>query len=306
MSVAVVIVSWNCRAILDECLAALPHDVRVVVVDNASSDGTVEHLRAAWPTVRVIANQENRGFAAANNQGFSLVDDADYVLVLNPDAILAPDAIRTGVAIMEQDPDIGLLGLRLLNSDGTLQPSSLAFPRFGINLLETFGAERLLPRAWQERALLGTYWAHDERRDVDWVFGAWMLLRRRALKEAGGFSEEYFLYGEDMALCKRIWDAGWRVHFSPALGATHRRNQSAKQRSFEWRLRLSKQGKYLFCKREHGELYARALQVQDLVGATLRTLRNNPDPAQREISKTDRKVVWELLRERITPRRPVG
>lgn len=304
MKLAIVIVSWNCRAMLDECLAAVPRATTVVVVDNASSDGTVEHVRAAWPHVRVIANQENRGFAAANNQGFSLVDDADYVLVLNPDAILAPGALDFAIDYLEQHRDIGLLGLRLLNSDGTLQPSSLSFPRFDTNLIESFGLQRFLPRAWQERALLGTYWAHDQPRDVDWVFGAWMLLRRRALKEAGGFSEEYFLYGEDMALCKRVWDAGWRVHFHPTLGATHRRNQSAKQRSFEWRLRLSKQGKYLFCKRQHGELYARAMQVQDLVGATLRTLRNSPDPAQREISRTDRKVVWEALWQQIRSTRP--
>ena len=232
--VSIIIVNWNVRELLHACLQSvydqggLPAEaMRVIVVDNASGDGSAEMVRTRFPQVRLIANTDNVGFGRANNQ--ALPDCVGpYVLLLNPDTVVEPGAIAGLVQAMDAAPDISVIGCRLLNGDRTLQRwTGGAYPRL-LNLANHyFFLDRLLPSAWRPMPL---YLDRDVRDDidVDWVSGACMMLRAGDL---GGqlFNTEYFMYGEDMELCHRLKKAGGRVVYSPKVSIIHYQGESMKK-----------------------------------------------------------------------------
>jgi GT2 family glycosyltransferase len=212
----IVIVSFNCRAALRQCLpplAAMP----VVVVDNASTDGTAAMLQADFPAVHLIANPENRGFAAACNQGL-VATTGEFVLLLNPDTRPERRVWERLLEIMAIHPTVGACGPRLLNPDGTLQPSCRAFPTLLVTLADEFG--------WRRRSRL-SHWPHDQTRAVDQLMGACLLLRRAALDQVGLFDERFFLYFEEVDLCRRLKQAGWEVRFVHDVSLVHTGGQSS-------------------------------------------------------------------------------
>jgi GT2 family glycosyltransferase/glycosyltransferase involved in cell wall biosynthesis len=219
--VSVVIVSYNTRGMLHRCLEALIAQalpMQVLVVDNASTDGSVDMVREEFPAVELKVLDDNAGFARANNVAFDECRGR-YVLLLNSDAFLEEGALRELLATAKRHPDAGAIGARLLNPDGTLQRSAWPFPRTARLLLEAFGVHRILRRT----ALLedlGT-WSHDEEREVDFLIGACLLLRSDALREVDGFDEEFWLYGEEADMQRRMADRGWRVILAPNAVATH-------------------------------------------------------------------------------------
>lgn len=206
-----------------DCLTALYTDLgslpaEVFVVDNASSDGSVDAVRAAFPQVKVIENPKNAGFGAANNQALSQAT-GEYLLLLNSDAFPRPGAIAALIDCLRSNPRAAAVGPRLLNKDGTLQRSCYKFPSPARAWLENLWMSALLP----QHPLIGDYqqWAHDEERVVDFVIGACMLVRREAYVDVGGFDEGFFMYAEETDWQRRMADQGWQVHFTPTAEVVH-------------------------------------------------------------------------------------
>jgi N-acetylglucosaminyl-diphospho-decaprenol L-rhamnosyltransferase len=220
---AVVVVNHDAGPHLDRCLrsvlgAAGGLALEVVVVDNASTDGS-ERAAAAVPGVRLIANPDNRGFSAAANQGIRATR-APWVFLLNPDAEVRAGTLAALVERAERDPRVAVVGPLLRNADGTVYPSGRRVP----SLVEAVGHAFLSP-FWPGNPFTRRYriedWDRRTEREVPWVSGAAMLLRREAVEEVGLLDEGYFLYFEELDLCTRLRERGWRVLFTPVLEVLH-------------------------------------------------------------------------------------
>jgi len=220
--VSIVVVSWNAREHLRRCISSIARHTRdvtleFVVVDNASSDGTVAALQRDYPDLKIVANARNLGFARAGNQGMSAAA-GELLLLLNPDTYVEDDVIGRAVRFMATRPEIGMLGCRLRYPDGRLQHNANRALSVRRSLLERLWLYKLIPRSRRARFLLDGYWDHDEEADVDWLAGAFMLLRRELFAASGGFDERFFMYGEDSEWCMRLRRMGHRVVFTPAPG----------------------------------------------------------------------------------------
>ncbi|MCA1726566.1 MAG: glycosyltransferase family 2 protein [Actinobacteria bacterium] len=228
--ISVVVVSWNGRELTEACLDSLAKqdleeaELEVLVVDNGSTDGSAETL-AARVGVRLIANPDNRGFGRAANQGIR-ASQGELVLLLNNDTELPdPSAVREAAAFMDAHPDAGALGVRLENADGSLQISCARFRSLAAEVRNSIPVRLLLgPRP---EALWYTEADHQRTGPVDWVMGAFLLLRRSALEQVGLLHEGEHLYGEDHDLCYRLAGRGWRTYFLSTVRAVHVGNASA-------------------------------------------------------------------------------
>jgi N-acetylglucosaminyl-diphospho-decaprenol L-rhamnosyltransferase len=219
---AAVVVNYNAGAALVACIASVLAQEpapELVVVDNASTDGSLGALRQAHPGVRIVQSGGNLGYARAANLGIAATD-APVVAVLNPDTVLEPGAGRALTARFALEADLGAAGPRLHNPDGSVYPSARQIP----SLVDAAG-HGLLFFFWPDNPFTGRYretGADPARpRDVDWVSGAAIWLRRAALDDVGGWDERYFMYVEDVDLCWRLRRAGWRVAYEPAGTVEH-------------------------------------------------------------------------------------
>ena len=221
---AVVIVNYNAGEYLASCVASVVAAsgglaLDVLVVDNASHDGSARAAAARTPEVRLLENPTNRGLSAAWNQGARAVD-APWLLFLNPDAEILRGDLGAFVQAGEQRPDVALLGPLIRNPDGTIYESGRPFPgvvqAVGHAFLGPFVPGNRFTRAYRQ-----TQWDRSTERETDWVSGAAMLLRRSAFEQVGGFDEEFWLYGEELDLGTRLRDAGWKVLATPALEVVH-------------------------------------------------------------------------------------
>ena len=229
---SVIIVNWNVRDLLRRCLhsilASLPAcQLEIIVVDNGSTDGSPEMVRTEFPQVHLMANPDNRGFTAANNQGLA-VARGRYVLLLNPDTEVVGDALETLVAFADAHPDVGVVGPQLLNPDGTVQSSRRRFPTLATALLESTWLQPYAPRR-----LLARYYVldrpDDEVQDVDWVTGAALMARREAVEQVGPLDEGFFMYSEELDWCRRFRAAGWQVVYLPTARVIHYEGKSSEQ-----------------------------------------------------------------------------
>jgi GT2 family glycosyltransferase len=242
---SVVIVSWNVRDLLRRCLSSITRDrrtkedfgpptkspqplVEIIVVDNASTDGSAKMVREKFPDVGLIANARNLGFSRANNQGLAL-STGRYTLILNPDTEIIGDALATMVDYMDGHPEVGALGPQLRYPDGSLQPSRRRFPTMATALVES----TVVQEWWADNAILRRYYMADtpdnEVQAVDWLVGACLLVRRKAWEEVGGLDERYFMYSEELDWCRRIKDAGWGVVYLPTATVIHHEGKSSEQ-----------------------------------------------------------------------------
>jgi N-acetylglucosaminyl-diphospho-decaprenol L-rhamnosyltransferase len=221
---AVVVVNHNSGAFLARCLASVfaaagDVSIDVVVIDNASGDGSAREAAGEYPTARVIENPVNRGFAAAANQGIRATA-APFALLLNPDAQINGGTLAALLKMAEERPRAGAIGLLVRNPDGSVQPSARKVP----GLLESLGHAFLgpvLPNNRFTRSYTMAGWDRATEREVEWISGSAMLLRREAYDELDGFDEGYFMYVEDVDLCTRMRKAGWTVLFSPEVEVVH-------------------------------------------------------------------------------------
>jgi len=255
---SVCIVNWNTREQLRRCLRSLRDhaeglELQVIVVDNASADGSAEMVRAEFAAregegetvgwkVELIANADNRGYAAGNNQALARAE-ALQVLLLNPDIVVKPGALRALAACAERHPKAGAVAPRLVYPDGRLQASCRSFPTPDIVLYEALGLSRLFSRSRRFGKYRMTWWDYDDERPVDQPMASALMLRREALEAmgdaavgaagrgpiAGAFDEDFPIFFNDVDLCKRLWDAGWEIWFTPKAEMVHEHGASTSQ-----------------------------------------------------------------------------
>lgn len=235
IDLSVVIVSWNTCRLLDECLASVQQELahqgekmnliaEVFVVDNGSTDGSVEMVRTRYPGVVLIANHHNPGFAGANNQALTLACGR-YSLLLNPDTVVLADGFGALVRFMDAQPHAGAAGSRLLNADRTLQTSCSPAPTLARELWRMFHLDWLHPYGEYDMRR----WPPTQPRRVDIVQGAAMLVRRSTQEQVGLLDASYFMYSEEVDWCTRIKRAGWKIYWVPSSQIVHFGGQSARQ-----------------------------------------------------------------------------
>jgi hypothetical protein len=221
---SVIIVSWNTRDQLCDCLDSIfcgrpDFELDVIVVDNASDDGSREMVRREFPRVRLIENKENAGFAAACNRG---ADSAAgrFLLFLNPDTLVQPGTLAGALAFMEGHPEAGIMGCRTLNPDGSLQASAFAFPTPLRAFAVVTGLNRFLK--------LSSFTDHSVLSTPDYVQGSFLMIGKKLFDDCGRFDDRFFLYAEEVDLCLRVRAAGFKTYYFPGVAITHRGGGSSR------------------------------------------------------------------------------
>lgn len=230
MTLSVVIVSWNTKDLLRQCLSSLFAELNqvellttVFVVDNASIDGSAEMIRTEFPSVTLLANKENKGFGVANNQVLTTVK-SDYYLLLNPDTKVLLGAIKILVAFARQHPQAGIVSPQLLNADGTVQLSCRRFPSIRGMIYGLLGL-----KAGNKSDYLMRDFDHRSTKEVDQPEGACLLIRKEVFDKVGVFDERFFMLFEEVDLCFRVKQAGWQIWFVPEAQIIHYYGQAIKQ-----------------------------------------------------------------------------
>jgi len=242
--VSVVIVSWNARAFLLECLRSIRAfsgevKVEIIVVDNASQDGSVEAVETQFREVRLIRNSENMGFAKANNIGISLATGR-YLCLINSDVKVLNGCVKNLCEYMDAHPEIGLIGPKILNPDLTIQSSCRHFPSLWNNFCPAVGLDKVFPRSRFFGGEHMFYFPYDRIARVDVIVGCFMMVRRQVLDSVGLLDERFFIYAEDIDWCKRFWKAGWQVMFFPEARAIHHRGGSSSKAPLRFALEQGK------------------------------------------------------------------
>ena len=232
MRLSVIIVNYNVKAFLENALVSVRKAMtgragEVIVVDNASDDGSAEMVTQKFSDVTLMVNDHNLGFAAANNLGMKEAQ-GEYILLLNPDTIVQEDTFRVLLDFFEQHEEAGLAGCKILNSDGTLQLACRrSFPTPWVAFTKIAGLSNLFPKSRLFGKYNLEYLNPDETYEVDAVSGSFMFFRRKVLDEVGGLDEQFFMYGEDLDWCYRVKQAGWKVYYVPSTQIIHYKGQSA-------------------------------------------------------------------------------
>lgn len=278
---SIIIVSWNVRDLLRECLASLtkdegpktkdvassssvlrPSSTEIIVIDNASADGSVEMVTREFPQVRLIANAENRGFTGGNNQGIAAAAGRD-VFFLNPDTVVTVDALARLTGYLDEHADVGVVGPQLRYGDGGLQSSARRFPTFCSALFESTPLEWHWPgNPWARWYRMEDQSTVEESaaQEVDWLVGAALMTRRAVLDQVGGFDEGYFMYSEELDWCRRVKASGWRVVYLPAAQIVHYEGKSSEQVVAARHIRFQT-SKVRYFRKFHGRMKATALRA---------------------------------------------
>jgi GT2 family glycosyltransferase len=234
VDVSVIIVNWNTKQLLRDCISSVYEhsddiDYEIIVIDNASTDGSTEMVKADFPQVVLIENPDNRGFATANNQGIAIAKGR-YVLLLNSDTVVLNDAIANTVRFADENPKTAVIGCRVLNPDKTLQRTCFMYPSVFNMLLSSTYLYKLFPKNRFFGREQMTWWDRDDIRRVDVVTGCYMLVRQDAIEQVGMMDENFFMYGEETDWCYRFQKSGWEVMFAPVGEIIHFGGQSTAQR----------------------------------------------------------------------------
>jgi GT2 family glycosyltransferase len=292
--VSLILVSFNTREVLRESLQSVEREkgnlrLEIFVVDNDSRDGSVAMVEEEFPHVQLIRSSVNLGFGAANNVALEIAQGR-YILLLNSDAFLCPDSLRLAVEYMDADPSVGLAGGRLVGRDHALQPSARMFPSILSDFLVLTGLAHKFPKS----RFFGRFdrtWADPmQDAEVDWVPGAFSIIRSEALKKVGFFDPEFFLYSEEVDLCRRIQQAGYRIMYWPKIVVIHIGGESSRQiktlemssagaQLIRWRMRST----LLYYRKHHGA-GAWMAKMLELALYRLTALRNSlsSDPLRKE------------------------
>jgi len=242
VDVSIIIVAWNVRQLLRDCLKSVYEqtkgvDFEVIYVDNASTDGSVQMVREHFPDVRIIENERNQGFIKANNQAIRIARGR-YVLLLNSDTVLLNNAIAKTVEFADANPQAAVVGCKVLNPDLTLQRTCFMFP----SVLNLFLAATYLYKIFPKSRFFGrehmTWWDFNDAREVETICGCFSLVRKQAIDKVGLMDERYFVYGDDPDWCYRFKKAGWKVMFSPEGRIIHYGGQTTSQKARAFRLQL--------------------------------------------------------------------
>lgn len=259
---SIIIVNWNTKHLLQKCLCSIQRNTsgisyEIIVSDNASKDGSQEMVSKEFPEVKLIKNDSNLGFAKANNIGIREAKGV-YILLLNSDTEVQGDVLRRSIEFFNTDDEkTGILGCKLRNPDGTLQPSCFNFVTisriFTVKVSRALDIESFMPN----RLLLAyNNWQHDHERKVDYVKGAFMMIRSKLIDEVGLLDEDYFMYGEEADFCYRANISGWVTKFVPLESVIHYGGGSAKNKPS---IKTKKErfiSRYHFFNKNYGKIYA--------------------------------------------------
>ena len=234
MDVSVIIVNWNTKKLLRDCLSSVYEhagdiDYEIIVIDNASTDGSAEMVKSDFQQVILIENSDNRGFAAANNQGIAFAK-GKYVLLLNSDTVVLDNAIAKTVRFADKNPQAAVTGCKVLNPDRTLQRTCFMFPSVLNMLLSSTYLYKLFPKNGFFGREQMTWWDRNDVRPVDVVTGCIMLVRQEAIEQVGMMDEQFFMYCEETDWCYRFWKKDWKVMFAPVGEIIHFGGQSTAQK----------------------------------------------------------------------------
>lgn len=320
--VSIILVSFNTKGLLDRCLAAIHESagslsVEIIFVDNASQDGSAQYIREKYPECRLLVSDVNLGFGPANNWGWSLATGR-FILALNTDAFLVGNALEGSLRRLESQPEVGAVGCRLIGEKGEWQPSARTFPTPWTEFLVLSGLSSRFPQSKVFGAPDMTYAPQDQDLECDWVPGAFLLVRREVLEQVGFFDERFFLYYEEVDLCRRIRKAGWKLQFWPEFSTIHIGGASAsmfgerlvsrsgKQLAF-WRL----QSQYLYHRKNGRPWSAWASMALERMLNQVRRRRNvKADVAKAEESATMLALIKEAWTAtsggRVCPPKPWG
>ncbi len=303
---SVIIVSWNVRDLLRDCLRSVLAGagglvLELIVVDSGSADGTAEMVREEFPQVHLIARPDNVGFPKGNNLGLE-VANGRYILLLNPDTVVVGEALPTAVAYLAAHPAVGMVGCQLLNSDGSVQSSRRRFPTLMTAVYESTWLQPLAPRQ-----LLRHYYAEDvaddETAEVDWVMGAFLLTRREIIAQVGGMDEAYFMYSEELDWCKRIKAAGWQVVYLPTAQVIHHQGKSSEQASTQRHIHFNR-AKLRYFRKYHGRLPALLLRLILLLNFAAQLLLETAKGIvghKRPLRWQRARAYWQVLRSGLRP-----
>ncbi|MFX0202027.1 MAG: glycosyltransferase family 2 protein [Candidatus Hodarchaeota archaeon] len=259
MDLSIVIVNWNTKKLLKNCLESLYQTINtvnfeVIVVDNGSKDGSKEMVQKTFPQVKLIANSTNLGFSAADNQGIK-VSHGKYLMFLNSDTLVLPLAIDEMIEFISQRPQVGVVGCRLLYGDGTPQESIGIFHSVPRLLLHSLYIDKLFPQLTVYGAYPVTHPIYHKLNEVEVIKGCAMVVRREALNEIGLFDERFFLYSEETDLSYRIRKAGWKIYFYPYVKIIHYGERSTRMRA-SWAARELERSLLKFIKKHYGKRHA--------------------------------------------------
>jgi len=317
VDLSIIIVNYNVQRNLRQCLQSISRSrkevsLETIIVDNNSNDGSIEMVKEEFPEVELVENCQNLGFAKAINQGLK-ESEGRYLLLLNPDTIVLPDALGKMVEFMDGNPQAGALGCKLLNSDGSLQQSCRSFPTLTTAFFENTGLEKLFPRnKFIGRHRMG-YWGHNDIREVDQPTGAALMVRREIISQVGLMDEQFYMYYDDVDWCYRIKRKGWKIYFIPLAQIIHYGSQSSRSNMPEMKIQRYK-SRHKFFRKHYGMLSEWIVKQLDLLGLILKTIYRatiisvnsiNGNKQGREYSQRNREILkniygvinrfWEIL-----------
>ncbi|MFL0376183.1 glycosyltransferase family 2 protein [Paenibacillus amylolyticus] len=290
LDASIIIVNYNtCQLTLD-CLASVyasqtSYKYEVIVIDNASHDGSVEAIREVYPDVQLIANQNNTGFAVANNQGME-VAKGRYVLLLNSDTVIQPDTLHTMIYCMDRHPEMGASGCKVILPDGSLDKAcKRGFPTPSASFYYAFGISRLFPDRPKFNQYQMGHLSPDDEYPVDCLVGAFMLVRRETIDQVGGLDETFFMYGEDIDWCYRIKEAGWGIFYYPRTYIVHYKGGSARRKPLKITYEFHR-AMWVFHRKHYAKKYSLLTNTAVWMGIslkfTLSLLRSKLSPPSRQ------------------------
>jgi len=271
MDLSIIIVNWNSKDYLQKCLASILAwtsgiKYEIVVIDSASFDGCEEMLRQQFPQVRFIQREKNNGFAKANNAAFR-ESSGRYILFLNPDTELVSPTINIMFDYLQKLPNVGAIGCRLLNADKTVQTSCIqAFP----TILNQFLDSELLRTLWPKSSLWGNAHLFDVQikpGEVEAISGACILVKRTIFEQVGYFSEDYFMYAEDLDLCYKIKQAGYKNYYIPNATVVHFGGGSTQKKPSVFSAVMMRESIWRFMRKKRGKIFGLTYRVSTLMSA---------------------------------------
>lgn len=271
---SVIAVTWNAKKYVDQCLSSLDQideaATEVIVVDNASTDGTPELIAEKFKSLRLIRNSENLGFSRANNIGIEQARGR-YVCLVNSDVIVPPGCLCSLTQYLEMHPDVGVVGPQMLGPAGNVRRSAMRFPSLLSSLARAFGLDGISLISRLVHAQMMTDFKHDRLADVDILNGWFWVIRREALERVGLLDERFFIYGEDMDWCRRFRSAGWRIVFVPEANAIHFGGASSSAAPVRFYIEQQK-ADFQYWEKHHAQAAAAAYKAIILFHNVLRTV----------------------------------
>jgi len=270
VELSVIIVNYNVKEFLQNLIHSLQKAVskinhEIIVVDNASDDGSVEFIREKFPNINLIVNQTNLGFSKANNIALKIAK-GKFILLINPDTIVSEDTITKMIEFLNEHPDAGLAGCKILNPDGSLQLACRrSFPGPWTSFCKVAGFSTLFPKSKLFAKYNLTYLDENSTYEVDAISGSFMMMKREVYEKVGGFDEQFFMYGEDLDLCYRIQKNGYKVYYYPGTQIIHYKGESTKRSSLD-ETNIFYNAMHLFVKKHFSSFYIAEIILRSAIG----------------------------------------